>query len=335
MKASKYTLTLLLVPCLIAATVPTGSLTTFGDATELSGIPVKSGAAVFPGDSIKTGAGGALFTLSNGKSIQIGPNSEVRVGKDSSLEIVRGMSRVQSKTQTVAMQASDWKLQGQPDSKTGVLSADVVREADGKISLNVSSGQVSARSNRGNVVMVAQVGRPVMLPASIPAPPDPPPGGGSSASGGVSKGIVVAAILGAAGLGAGIAAIATQDDNSDLKSQLTSLATQNAALTSQINALRATLNAVSASVQQIKALTDQLNAALATLTNLQNQLAANQRQIDALFAKLASGQSLTASEQASLATLQASQTSLATQITAVSNTINSIIASIRVINPTP
>src|SRR5258706_7128399 len=158
MKASKCTLTMLLVPCLIAATMPAGSLTTFGDATELSGVAVKSGAAVFPGDSIKTGAGGALFTLSNSKSIQLGPNSEVRVGKDSSVEIVRGMSRVQSKAQPFAVAASDWKLQGQPDSKTGTLTADVVREADGRVSLNVSSGQVSARSNHGNVVMVAQVG---------------------------------------------------------------------------------------------------------------------------------------------------------------------------------
>jgi len=335
MKASKCILPMLLVPCLIAATMPAGSLTTFGEATALSGIPVKSGAAVFPGDSIKTGAGGALFTLSDSKSIQIGPNSEVRVGKDSSVEIVSGMSRVQSKTQTFAMLASDWKLQGQPDSKTGVLTADVVRQADGKVSLNVASGQVSARSNRGNVVMVAQVGRPLLLPASIPMP-DPPPQGGSSASGGVSKPVIVAAILGAAGLGAGIAAIATQDDNSDLKSQVTSLATQNAALTTQINALRTSLNAVAAAAQQIKGLTDQLNTALANLTNLSNQLDVIQRQINTLVAKVASGQSLTAAEQASLASLQAQQAALAAQITTASNTVNTIITSIKnTVVPTP
>lgn len=334
MKARNWTLTLLLVPCLIAATMPTGSLTTFGSATELSGVPVQSGAAVFPGDSIRTGAGGALFTLSNNKSIQIGPNSEVRVGKDSSVEIVRGMSRVQAKSQNFAMAASDWKLQGQPDSKTGVLTADVVRQADGKVSLNVGSGQVSARSNRGNVVMVAQVGRPIMLPASIPMPE--PPQGGSSASGGVHKGVIVAAILGAAGLGAGIAAIATQDDNGDIKAQLTSLATQNASLTSQIAALRTSLNAVAASAQQIKALSDQLNAALANLTNLNNQLASIQRQINTLVAKVASGQSLTPAEQASLTSLQAQQATLSAQITTASNTINGIITSISNIRiPTP
>jgi chaperonin cofactor prefoldin len=332
MKAIKYALTMLLVPCLIAATIPAGSLTTFGESTELSGVAVKSGAAVFPGDSIKTGAGGALFTLSSNRSIQIGPNSEVRVGKDSSVEIVRGMSRVQAKSQGFAMVASDWKLQGQPDSKTGLLTADVVREADGKISLNVGSGRVSARSNRGNVVMVAQVGRPLMLPASIPAPPDPPQG----ASSGVSKGVVVAAILGAAGLGAGIAAIATQDDNSDLKAQLVTLSSQNASLTSQIASLRSSLNAVAAAAQQVKALSDSLNAALVNLNNLQNQLAAVQAQINTLVAKVASGQPLSAADQATLANLQAQQAALATQITAATNTVNAIIASIRVIPfPTP
>jgi len=332
MKASKCTLTLLLVPCLIAATMPTGSLTTFGDATELSGVAVKSGAAVFPGDSIKTGAGGALFTLSSSKSIQIGPNSEVRVGKDSSLEIVRGMSRVQAKAQTFDMAASEWKLQGQPDRKTGVLTVDVVREADGKVSLNVASGQVSARSNRGNVVMVAQVGRPLMLPASIPAPPDPPQGSG----GGVSRPVVIAALLGAAGLGAGIAAIATQDDNSDLKSQLTSVAAQNASLTSQINALRTSLNAVAAAAQQIKALSDNLNAALANLTSLSNQLDSVQRQINALVAKVAAGQPLSAADQASLASLQAQQASISAQISTASSNVNSIITQIRNVTvPTP
>jgi regulator of replication initiation timing len=295
-------------------------------------VAVQSGAAVFPGDSIKTGAGGALFTLSNSKSIQIGPNSEVRVGKDSSVEIVRGMSRVQAKSQTFAMAASDWKLQGQPDSKTGVLTADVVRQADGKVSLNVGSGQISARSNRGNVVMVAQVGRPILLPASIPMPEPPPQG----SSGGVSRPVVVAALLGAAGLGAGIAAIATRDDSSDLKTQLSSLATQNAALTSQINALRTSLNAVAAAAQQIKALSDQLNAALNNLTTLSNQLDAVQRQINALVAKVASGQPLTAAEQASLTSLQAQQATLAAQITTASASVNSIITSIRNVTvPTP
>lgn len=331
MKARNCTLTMLLVPCLIAATMPAGSLTTFGAATELSGVPVKSGAAVFPGDSIKTGAGSALFTLSNSKSIQIGPNSEVRVGKDSSLEIIRGMSRVQTKSQILLMAASDWKLQGQPDSKTGVLTADVVREADGKVSLNVGSGQVSARSNRGNVVMVAQVGRPILLPASIPMPEPPPQG----SSGGVSRPVVVAALLGAAGLGAGIAAIATRDDNSDVKSQLTSLATQNAALTSQLTALRNSFNALSASVQQFKALSDQLNAALVNLTNLSSQLEVVQRQINALLAKVASGQALTPAEQASLASLQAQQTTLGAQITSAFSLLNSISTSLRNLGLTP
>jgi len=331
MKAVKCTLIMLLVPCLIAATIPAGSLTTFGDATELSGVAVKSGAAVFPGDRIKTGAGGALFTLSNSKSIQIGPNSEVLVGKDSGVEIIRGMSRVQAKAQTFDMQASDWKLQGQPDGKSGVLTADVVREADGRISVNVGSGKVSARSNRGNVVMVAQAGRPIMLPASIPAPPDPPQGGGSASSG-VSKGVVIAAILGAAGLGAGIAAIATQDDNGNLKSQLATLASQNASLTSQINALRTSLNAVAAAAQQIKALSDQLNTALANLTNLQNQLANVQAQINALFAK----GSLSPADQAALASLQTQQAAIAAQVTTASNTVNNLITQIKNVQvPTP
>jgi hypothetical protein len=297
--------------------MPVGSLTTSGDSTELSGVAVKSGATVFAGDTIKTGPGSALFTLSKGRSIQIGPNSEVRVGKDSStVEIVKGMSRLQSKSESFAMLASDWKLQGRPDTKTGLLTADVVRELDGRISVNVANGQVAARSNRGNVVMTAQAGRPLMLPASMPEPPSPPQG----ASSGVSRGVVIAALLGAAGLGAGIAAIATQDDNSGLKSQLASLATQNAALTSQINSLRTQVAAVAVAAGAVKTLADQLNAQLANLVTLQNQLSSVQSQINALVAKVASGQPLSQADQNTLTQLQAQQATISAQIsTAASN----------------
>ena len=309
--------------------MPVGSLTTFGGTTELSGIGVRSGAAVFPGDTIKTGPGSALFTLSGGKTIRIGANSEVRVGKDSSavVEILKGMSRMSSKSEPVTMLASNWRLQGQPDSTTGLLTVDVVRESDGKVSLNVASGQVVARSDRGEAVMVAQVGRPVMLPASMPAAPDTPQAGGGSSksSSGTDKAKVLAYLIGAAGIGLGVAALASREDNTDLRTQLASLSTRNAALSSQITSLSTQLQAVAAAAQSIKGLSDQLNAVLQQLNTAQSQLATIQSQINTLVAKVASGQPLSAAEQAQLTSLQQQQATLAATVSSAASRAQTII----------
>src|SRR5579871_709765 len=195
--ASRSVVILILVPCFIAATMPAGSLTTFGDAS-VSGVNVKSGTAVFPGDTISTGASSAVFNLQNGRTLQIGPNSSMRVNQDSSVEIVKGMSRMQSKSQRFTMVASNWRLQGQPDAKSGLLAADVVRDSDVKVAVNVSDGKVTAQSLRGNVVMVAEAGRPVTLPSDPSAgSPAGSPGGSPSpspqpGSGGSNKGWIVA-----------------------------------------------------------------------------------------------------------------------------------------------
>jgi len=190
MKLAMRSLVLLVViPCLIAATAPTGSLTTFGDAS-VSGVNVQSGTAVFPGDTISTGSSNARFNLSNGRSLQIGPNSSLRISQDSVVEIVTGMSRMQAKSQPFVMLASNWRLTGQPDGKSGFLAADVLRQPSGEVSLNVTSGKVIASSNRGNVVMIAEAGRPVMLPSAAPSsgPSDPPAGAGGGAGGGQGGG---------------------------------------------------------------------------------------------------------------------------------------------------
>src|ERR1035437_4671219 len=117
--ATKGLLLSILVPALMAATMPAGSLTTFG-ATSVSGVSVPSGAAVFPGDVITTGANSAIFNLPNGRTIQMGPNSTLRVSKDSVVEVVKGMSRMQAKSGPFVMLASNWQLQGQPDKKNGL-----------------------------------------------------------------------------------------------------------------------------------------------------------------------------------------------------------------------
>src|SRR5258708_5097133 len=107
----------ILVPCLMAATMPVGSLTTFGE-TSVSGVSVQSGAAVFPGDTITTARSSALFNLPNGRTVQMGPNSTLRISPDSVVEIVKGSSRIQAKSGQFVMLASSWTLQCHPTATT-------------------------------------------------------------------------------------------------------------------------------------------------------------------------------------------------------------------------
>jgi len=330
-----------LVPCLMAATVPAGSLTTFGE-TSVSGVSVQSGTAVFPGDTITTGSSSALFNLPNGRTMQIGPNSALRVTKDSIVEIVKGNSRMQAKSGPFVMLASNWRLQGTPDVKSGMLTADVVRESDGRVSLNVESGKVTANSNRGNVVMVAEVGRPVYLPSEAPStgPSDPPAGSGSGSGGGQGSGggsssnhkalVVGAYVVGAAAIAVGAAAIASQP--SDNSSQVAALSAQVTALNTQAANLLANLNAVAAAAGASAALTAQLNLQIQKIVAAQAALATAQATINGLVAKLAANGSLNATDQATLAAAQATVTAQAAILAAASSAAASLINQINQIS---
>jgi prefoldin subunit 5 len=336
-RSMKALVILVVVPCMMAATMPVGSLTSFGDST-ISGVNVSSGTAVFPGDVISTTKSGALFTLSQGGTIQLGVDSQVRIPKNASagIEIVKGMSRVQSKAGLVLL-ASDWRLQGQP-ATNGQLTADVLRDNDGRVSLNVSSGQFLAHSNHGDVTLVAQAGKPLMLPASLPepTPPAPPQGGsgGSKSSGsGLTKGEWAALVIGVAGLSIGAAALATRptDQSSavaSLSSQVATLNTQISGLNSQITTLKASLTAVATASQNIQTLSASLNSQLAALNAAQAALAADQVTINGIVAKLAAGQTLTASDQAALTAAQADVVkqsgAISSASTAATNLINQI-----------
>lgn len=318
--ATRGLLLAILVPALMATTIPTGSLTTFG-ATSVSGVSVQSGTAVFPGDVITTGPSSAVFNLPNGRTVQIGPNSALRISKDSTVDILKGMSRIQAKSGPFVMLASNWRLQGQPDGKSGLLTADVVRESDGQVSLNVSSGKIVASSFRGNVVMVAEAGRPVMLPSEPPStgPSDPPQAGGSGSGGSGSSGsgsgnnkalIIGAFVVGAVGLAVGAAALASQptDQSSTVASLQASIATLNgqiAALNTQTANLLANLNAVASAAAASAALTAKLNTQIGILVAAQGALASAQAQVNALVAKLAAIGSLSAADQTALAAAQA------------------------------
>jgi len=342
-RATKGLMLSILVPALMAATVPSGSLTTFGD-TSVSGVHVQSGTAVFPGDLITTGSNSAVYNLSNGRTVQIGPNSALRISKDSTVDVVKGSSRMQSKSTAFVMLAANYRLQGTPD-KNG-LTADVVRESDGRVALNVTSGKVVATSNTGRYTLVAEAGRPAMLPSSAPEPsgtpagspagspsPSPSPQGG----GGSNKGLIVGAFLvGAVGLAVGAAALADQPaDNSSqvaaLQSQTTSLSSQITALNSQTANLLTNLNAVSAAASQSQALNTQLSVQIGNLLAAQAALAAAQTQINVLLAKVANGGTLTPADQATLASLQQTIATQSAAVAAAAAAANSLINQIKAI----
>lgn len=327
--ATKGLLLSVLVPALMAAAIPTGSLTTFGE-TSVSGVSVQSGTAVFPGDVISTGLSSAIYNLPNGKTVQIGPNSVLRVSKDSTVDVVKGMSRIQGKSAFTVL-ASNWRLQGTPDVKNG-LSADVTRESDGRVSLNVASGKIVATSNRGNVVMVAEAGHPVMLPSEAPSTgPTDPPQGGSGGGGGNHKALIVGAfVVGAAGIAIGAAALASQP--ADQTSQVAALQSQVTALNTQTANLLANLNSLTASVTTSASLSAQLAAQIAKLNAAQVALNAAQATINGITAKLAAGQTLTAADQSALASAQATVTAQSAIISAASAAANSLILQIQQIS---
>jgi len=357
---------LAVVPCMIAATMPVGSLTSSGNST-VSGVSVPSGTAVFPGDVIATSRSGAVLNLTQGGTIQLGIDSQVRIPTSPAkgIEIVKGLSRVQSKSHELVLAASDWQLQGQPDAKSGQFAADVLRDADGRVSLNVSSGDILAHSNQGNVTLMAQVGRPLMLPASLPDPtPSGTPQGGGSGSGsgsgsgkssgsgsGWNKADWVGVVVGLGGIALGAAALATRPTDesgtvtslsatvSSLQSTVTSLQTSISAANAQIATLTTQISAAiatAAALQSAQTLVNQLNAQLATLNAAQAALNTAQATINADVVILANGGTLTAQQQAALTSAQATVTAQAAIIATSSAAASLLISQLKNITiPSP
>ncbi len=263
------------VSCLAGSGLPVGSITSPGTA-RISGITVPSGAVVFSGDVIEAGPTHAIFTLSDGNFVTLGSNASVRVSKAENVpavELLRGMSRVQMHSKAVRLVASNWTLEANPDARTGRAMADVLRDADGTVSVNVKEGELVARSTGGKTVLRAAVGRPVLLPAAAAPPPAAPPkpqkSAGSGGSG-TSPALVGAYIIGAAAIAAGVAAIAS-DDTNDEEARRAAAAANARAEQAARDAAAAARDAAAAAAQ-VTALQNIVAALQRTVTSLQLQL---------------------------------------------------------------
>lgn len=338
----------LLVACLVLAVAsfaaspqPVGMLSSHGsDTVAVSGVTVPSGTTLYKGDTIETASGYAFFTLTDGAGFVINPNSKVRLTGAQSVELLKGMSRIEARRAELTLVASNWVLAPSLDSRTGRVSADIVVEGSGRVSVNVNEGRMTAKSAGAKEVTVAQLGRPVLLPAAAapPAPQTPASPPAASASHSNAK-TIGAYVLGVSAIAVGVAAIATRDSGvsasqfsatqgqvAALSSQLSQLSTQNTALQAQVTSLSATVTALRASVassatygQNVQALLAQLTSILSQLQTAQSQLASNQNQINALVAQVAGGTPLTSAQMAQLQTLQAAQTTLSGQIASLSS----------------
>ena len=303
--------------------LPVGTLnSTFGTA-RVSGVPVPSGRTVFSGDTIETGAAKAVFTFSpGGDSILLGPNARVRVlrsGEVPTIEVLKGMSRVQLRSKELKLVASKWTLQAKPDAQTGRAIADVLRDAEGAVSLNVQEGELVAKNAAGKTFAVAKAGRPTMLPASaVPAAASARPPQSSPAQ----TTAVLAAALAAAAIGVGIAAIAADDTTDDearaaaaaaqsAAAQIDALVAQNAALQAQVAALQAQVAAMASQNEETQALIAQLGA-------LQRELAQIAAETVAIGARIAAG-TATPADLARLAALQARQNGIIGELGALLN----------------
>ena len=304
---------LVIITCLLAIAissqagppVPLGTLTsTFGTA-RVSGRPVPSGAAVFSGDTIETGAAQAIFTFREGDSIMLGANARVRVsraGNVPAIEVLKGMSRVQLRSKELKLVASKskWTLQARPDANTGRVIADVLLDAKGDVSLYVQEGELVANNAAGKPFAVAKAGRPTRLPASAvpPTASARPPIAGSR-----SKAAKVAAYAGvAAAIGVGVAVIAAGDTGDEAariaaeaaRAQAQALADQNAALQAQVNALLTQVETEGALSSQLASMLSRLQALQAQIEDINQQLSdpnLSNAQVASLESQLASLQS--------------------------------------------
>ena len=337
-----------------ASPQPVGMLNSAGsDNVAVGGVTVPSGTALYMGDTIQTAAGYARFTLSGGAGFVVNPNSKVRLTGTQSVELVKGMSRIESRGRELTLIASAWALTPSPDSKTGRVSADVVVEDSGRVSVNVSEGRLTATNKATKEVAVAQLGRPVLLPAAAAPSAAPQPPAGTPSAGGRSNAKTIGAyVVGITAATIGIAAIATRPETgvsksdfaatqsqltqissqlSQASSQLTTLTSQNTALNAQITSLNAQITSLRNSLTQtttynaqVQALLTQLTSILSSLQAAQSSLAANQNAINALVAQVAQGTPLTAAQQAQLQTLQAQQATLSGQISTLAGQAASV-----------
>lgn len=345
-----------------ASPQPVGMLNSAGsDNVAVGGVSVPSGTALYLGDTIQTASGYARFTLSGGAGFVVNPNSKVRLTDAQSVELLKGMSRIESRGVKLTLLASAWALTPALDSKTGRVSADVVVEDSGRVSVNVSEGRLTATNKTTKEVAVAQLGRPVLLPAAAaPAPAPQPPAGTASAKSNAK--VIGAYVVGITAAAVGITALATRETGvstsdfaatkaqltqissqlSQASSQLTTLSSANTALQTQITALnaqitslRATLNSSVAYNQQMQGLLTQLTTILSQLQTAQASLADNQNQINTLVAQVARGTPLTAAQLTQLTNLQAQQATLSGQVASLAGQAATIANTIRTTPPPP
>lgn len=245
------------VSCQAAGPTPVGSLTSYGGA-RLSGVVVPTGAAVFPGDIIESDGSKTILTLTGGDSVLLGVNARVKVtqsGAAPAIEVLQGVSRVHLRSREVRVLASNWSVRGTPDAKSGLVTADIVRDSSGKTSINVKEGELVA--SRGQEVAVAAAGRPILLPAAA-APPAPQkaPAPAGATKGKASAATVGAFVIGGAAIAVGAAALATRDNDQAKQAQLLAQAAQTqaaqnaqAAQTAQQQAAAAQAAAAAAAAQ--------------------------------------------------------------------------------------
>jgi len=338
-----------------ASPQPVGMLNSAGsDNVAVGGVTVPSGTALYMGDTIVTASGYARFTLSGGAGFIVNPNSKVRLTGTQSVELVKGMSRIESRGGELTLIASAWALTPSPDSKTGRVSADVVVEDSGRVSVNVGEGRLTATNKATKEVAVAQLGRPVLLPAAAAPSPAPQPPSGTPSAGGHSNAKTIGAyVVGITAAAVGITALATRETGvsksdfaasqaqlTQISSQLTQLSNANTALQTQLTSLNAQIASLRTTVsssttysQQVQTLLAQLSSILTQVQTAQSSLAGNQNQINALVAQVAQGTPLTATQLAQLQTLQVQQAGLSGQISSLSGQASSLAGQIGNLRP--
>jgi len=297
----------LAVSCHAGNALPVGSLVSTFGTVHVSGVPVPSGATIFSGDVIETAGSRAVFIFREGDAVMVGANATVRVSKNGdvpSVEVLKGMSRVQLRSKDLRLMASNWTVRAKPNAQTGRAVADVLRDSDGVVSLNVQEGELIASNGTPKGVRVAAAGKPVLLPAAAvpPSAGAPAPQGSSGGTRGLTVG---AYALAAAAIAVGAAAIAADDDTDQearnaaaaARTQAEAAAAQAAAaaalansLNAQITALRAQITALQAQVAALQAAAGQIGQAgplLGQLASLSAQLGAQSAQAASLSAQIA------------------------------------------------
>lgn len=246
-----------------------------------------AGTTVFQGDTVETQMGNTVLAFGRGDSLLLTPNSSVRVADGTSVELLRGMSRLQGGSGAVRLIASNWVVSAKPDAKTGRVTADILRDNDGTVSLNVRDGELTARNAATLQVAVASAGRPVLLPAAVlPSdqqggtnsgsagqgnPPQPPVAGGGRRKPGAVK---IALVTGAIAGGAVAAALATRGESDKISMQ--AVQAQGAALARLATGAIAAYTKPAQSNATLAAILQQIQGVLNQINTINSQLAAGQ-----------------------------------------------------------